>query len=670
MDTKLKNRLKIFAWLVMFTYGLSGVLMPLAVEHDYVKTSYFQTDDFEYHLKDLFRYIYTFDIYYKTRDEIINSAEESEEEIDAFYSQLESYRSVYERYKNTFQYYLKDTETERVYTNLDIENKQSVKDYFREENMRIVKNIPSSTAHDLGGNNPLIIYGYEEIANYITANNHTFYEGYVGISRNITETNFIIREAEHFKYQRTVFWIYTAGAVIALVISLLVNKKREILSRVNFKWWEKFFHKIPIDASLVVLLFTAVPAIDLFFDYSFLTYGHQILNTAEGILYHLIFLTALLWLFIIQIVCLYPRIKDGSSIRESWKHSLIAKFLRIVAGAFLNRRVGTQVFIILTVVFLLGAGTVLVAVDEDFIALYLPLLLVVGLPLFFLILKRTGYFNQIVRNAGALVNGRYEPDLEIKGRSVLAELAEYINKMKYGVQSSQRARAKSERLKTELITNVSHDLRTPLTSIMTYVDLLKNPELPESERSSYIEVIDRKSKRLKTLIDDLFEASKMASGNIKLMKEKIDIVQLLQQALAEYNDSIKESSLQFRIQTPEQPVYAFVDGQKLWRVFENLISNILKYSLDHSRVYIQVKENEGKVMITFKNVSKYELSENVEELFERFKRGDESRHTEGSGLGLAIAKSIIDLHGGSLDIQVDGDLFKVTIALENRANQS
>lgn len=227
----------------------------------------------------------------------------------------------------------------------------------------------------------------------------------------------------------------------------------------------------------------------------------------------------------------------------------------------------------------------------------------------------------------------------------------------------QNEQAKSERLKTELITNVSHDLRTPLTSIITYTELLKKEDLSSGDRIAYVEIIDRKSKRLKVLIDDLFEVSKMASGNVELTREKVDLAQLLQQALAEYDNMINDSSFRFRITNSEEPVYAFVDGQKLWRVFDNLIGNVLKYSLENSRVYITVRTLNNHAIIAFKNVSKYEISENMDELFERFKRGDSSRHTEGSGLGLAIAKSIVDLHEGKLDIEIDGDLFKVRISL-------
>ncbi|HZG75548.1 MAG TPA: sensor histidine kinase, partial [Paenibacillus sp.] len=217
--------------------------------------------------------------------------------------------------------------------------------------------------------------------------------------------------------------------------------------------------------------------------------------------------------------------------------------------------------------------------------------------------------------------------------------------------------------KTELVTNVSHDLRTPLTSIINYAKLLKQEHVTEEDREAYIEIIDRKSQRLKALIDDLFEASKMASGHVHLARERIDLVQLLQQALAENNEAIRSSTLQFRVTAPDEPVYALVDGQKLWRVFDNLIGNCLKYAMEHTRVYIAATATADQAVITFKNVSKYEVNENVDELFERFKRGDASRHTEGSGLGLAIAKSIVELHEGRLELAVDGDLVKAAVTL-------
>jgi signal transduction histidine kinase len=236
--------------------------------------------------------------------------------------------------------------------------------------------------------------------------------------------------------------------------------------------------------------------------------------------------------------------------------------------------------------------------------------------------------------------------------------------MRQGMDYSHKAQLKSERLKTELITNVSHDLRTPLTSIMTYSELLKKEDISEEERKKYIDIVEQKSKRLKVLIDDLFEVSKMASGNIELVIERVDIVQLMNQALGEYDEKIKESSLAFKVSSSSPHIYAMVDGRKMWRVFDNIISNILKYSLENTRVYISTKETDNNIIISFKNISKYELEENIVELLERFKRGDKSRNTEGSGLGLAIAQSIVDNHGGKLDIELDGDLFKTIVTLK------
>ena len=323
--------------------------------------------------------------------------------------------------------------------------------------------------------------------------------------------------------------------------------------------------------------------------------------------------------------------------------------------------------ILLVIAFAYGAGFIISMMESIFFLFYAIGSVAIVLPLLVWLIKYTGYLNQIILHTSQLAQGNLEPELPVKGTSPFAILAGNINQLKFGVKTSQKEQAKSERLKTELITNVSHDLRTPLTSVITYTELLKTPDLSDEERNAYIEIIERKSKRLKVLIDDLFEASKMASGSVELVKERVELIQLLQQALAEYNDQIDESTLQFRVTTPDPPLYALVDGQKLWRVFDNLIGNILKYSLENTRVYISVKTTaHDQVIMTFKNVAKYELGENIDELFERFKRADTSRHTEGSGLGLAIAKSIIDLHEGSMDIDVDGDLFKVTVLLKTK----
>lgn len=238
-----------------------------------------------------------------------------------------------------------------------------------------------------------------------------------------------------------------------------------------------------------------------------------------------------------------------------------------------------------------------------------------------------------------------------------------INKINTGLQKNVNEILKSERLKTELITNVSHDLKTPLTSIISYVSLLKEMDLNNPKATEYIEIIDNKSKRLKVLIDDLFEASKLSSGQMTLDKMYSDIVALLNQTLGELSYKIEETDIEFIVSTSSDSILVNIDGQKMWRVFDNLINNILKYSTKGTRAYVDITEEEKEVIITFKNVANYTINFDANELFERFKRGDASRTTEGSGLGLSIAKSIVELHNGFMNISTDGDLFKIIIVL-------
>ncbi|QNO14074.1 HAMP domain-containing histidine kinase [Alkalicella caledoniensis] len=260
-----------------------------------------------------------------------------------------------------------------------------------------------------------------------------------------------------------------------------------------------------------------------------------------------------------------------------------------------------------------------------------------------------------------IARGNFEITLNEKEAGLFEPISKNLNNIKEGFQVAVNEELKSEKMKTDLITNVSHDLKTPLTSIITYVDLLKK-ETSEELRLEYIDVIDKKSNRLKTLIEDLFEASRASSGNIELNFEQIDAVALLRQTMGEFEDKINESNLQFKISLPEDKVHCNLDGKKTYRVFENILSNILKYSLDNSRVYVDVEDSNGMVSFTFKNISSYEMNFDPGEMTERFNRGDKSRNTEGSGLGLAIAKDLVELQKGSLSISIDGDLFKLIIS--------
>lgn len=281
-----------------------------------------------------------------------------------------------------------------------------------------------------------------------------------------------------------------------------------------------------------------------------------------------------------------------------------------------------------------------------------------------LLIKNLVYLDKIMVGAKAGAEGKLNYKIDEKGRGHLRELAHDINNIKEGLKKSVENEMKSENMKTELITNVSHDLKTPLTSIINYIDLLKRENIePESARD-YVSILDKKSQRLKVLIEDLFEASKAASGAMELNITKIDVGQLLKQALGENDERFIESKLEVKLNIPNEKIFINGDGKRLYRVFENLISNIVKYSLTNTRVYIDMFKENDEVTIVMKNISAYELSFDTNEITNRFKRGDDSRSTEGSGLGLAIAKSIIELHNGSFKIEVDGDLFKSIIKLK------
>lgn len=233
-----------------------------------------------------------------------------------------------------------------------------------------------------------------------------------------------------------------------------------------------------------------------------------------------------------------------------------------------------------------------------------------------------------------------------------------------GIEESLEEQMKSERMKVALITNVSHDLKTPLTSIVSYVDLLSKEDGLSEVSKDYIKILQNKSERLTNIVTDLFELAKSTSGNIKLDKEKIDLKKLLEQTLADMEDKIRESELIFKTKFPEVPVIILSDGNKLYRVFQNIIDNALKYSLKNTRVYIDLEILDQKAIVTVKNIASYEMNFTEEEILQRFYRGDQSRTTEGSGLGLSIAESFTCNCGGKLDVTIDGDVFKVMITFD------
>lgn len=264
-----------------------------------------------------------------------------------------------------------------------------------------------------------------------------------------------------------------------------------------------------------------------------------------------------------------------------------------------------------------------------------------------------------------LAEGDMGYQIDMKGLFMdLKKHAQNLNDISAGMSKTVEERMKSERFKTELITNVSHDIKTPLTSIINYVDFLKKEDIDNDKAKGYIDVIDRQSQRLKKLLEDLVEASKAATGNINIELLPCDAGVMMAQVLGEYKEKAENEDLEMILKLPEEYVSIMADGRSMWRVLDNLLNNICKYSQPGTRVYQILEKKEEKAVITYKNTSKYELNISGEELTERFVRGDSSRHTEGSGLGLSIARNLVELQGGSFDIYIDGDLFKVIMEFD------
>ena len=345
---------------------------------------------------------------------------------------------------------------------------------------------------------------------------------------------------------------------------------------------------------------------------------------------------------------------------KDYAHNLMVKLTSLKMN---NKKIYTitkyvWIFIPLTII-----QVIIIFYDLSEFAMYTAPLLSISLCVIsiFIIKDKVNKIEQIRNGIDKIKNGNIEHKIEIKKDLLFDDIVKDINEIGKTINIAVEERLKSERMKNELITNVSHDLKTPLTAIINYISLMKKEDIQPKHLKDYVQVLDKRSQRLKILIEDLFEASKIGSNNIELNLEENDINQLLTQTLVEMEDYINESKLDFIVNTPNKEVYILADGKKTFRVFENIISNILKYSLEKTRVYIDLVESDKKVHISFKNISKHQLNFDPDEITERFTRGDLSRNTEGSGLGLAIAKGLVQAQGGELKVDIIGDLFIVNI---------
>jgi signal transduction histidine kinase len=644
LDTRLRNK---HLYVLMFILSIFLLTLSMFTALDLMrnkfyirKDPYFRSLSFKNDLRN----------YFEKVSLVIESYKDSTVDSDSQWYTAEDLRLIESNLSlsKSLKYYIVDINIGKTYTNLI--NVPDVDEFIREKSLYVESFPRGHIRHDYLGNinNWFLQHNYEGKFIFVE---HT--EGFSQMHEDYRYFNAIRKRI----VKELIIGSLSLISAFIILMYLFLKRKPQLNSVENIR---HLYEKIPLD--LRILIFIIYSFIVMVF-----TRGN-FFYTPIGTTHIIKFAFAsvfVFYLFINIYITLRMMIYKEELISQL-KGSLLYTVTYLLIESFKVSGVMMKagfVFVLTTLfgMFIIRALLALVR-NETFIfflsCLYIFIYLLI-LPIF--ALKRIVSINRIIQGTDEITGGNLNYLIDGVYDENLSKLAMNINNMKNSVKRSVESQVKSERLKTELITNVSHDLRTPLTSIINYIDLLKKGGLSAEEISNYIEVLEGKSQRLKVLIEDLFEASKISSGAVELNIEKVDIVSLLRQSLGEYDEKISSSSLSFKLNIPAHEVLLELDGRRTWRVFENLISNAVKYSQPNTRVYIDLKEESDKVFVVMKNVSSYEMDFDVEEIFDRFKRGDKERSTEGSGLGLAIAKSIVELQGGNMYIAIDGDLFKVTV---------
>lgn len=568
-------------------------------------------------------------------EEYANQITQAKDEL--IQKELKEYNTLVQNIKNVEVPLFYATDGTKVYTNTSItERKQfeSYPAYFIFENYE-QKFYPKETY-----DNPFLHWITDEVEKLDPENTVI----YLAFTKEFLQTK--IQEWEEASdlaatslYQLT---LYMVGFVFSFIyLAIVIGRKHPDDQQVHFYAWDRIYTDVNmLLCGFLILFFIAL--LDFTFEINKATLP-PIIATIATLGFALIF-------------SLIKHMKNRTFITHSLLYTIFIKVKNFVGEVYAqgNSAVKTMLLVI-GYPLLVGLTWFMFPVTIGISAWYT--------------LKKIQAFTAIRDGVAKIKAGDLQHHIEVDVKGELATLAGNINSITDGLKNAVQNELRSERLKTELITNVSHDIRTPLTSIITYVDLLKHEKDP-AKTKEYIDVLDQKARRLKQLTDNLFEAAKASSGDIPVHLETIDLIALVNQGLGEFDDKIRERNLQLKLTVPEDKLYVHADGRLLWRAIENVLSNICKYALVGSRVYIDMEDSGNSVQLTFKNISADELNISADELMERFKRGDESRSTEGSGLGLSIAQSLIEIQKGKFYIEIDGDLFKSVFVLPKYQNDS
>lgn len=598
---------------------------------------------------------------------------QSDEQFNDYETSLASvFHSVgdYTEGSTNLTYLFADKETQTIYTNKKAYSsyaqlEQNLEKIFKEKAYAVVYPELSECVTNIPGAD-------------LQVWNHTIDQSFdtkdfvfaVSVDTKFSVADSMADEAENYETYSKLMFPMLAGAIFGSVLWLIgmvwltvTAGRRPKDEEIHLNGFDRWYTEIAAGAVIGIWLAGTIISGTLIANSS-LGYSHAVVTV---IVTCLICGTYTMAWFLIGYLSLVRRIKAGTL----WKNSLIRTVLKWIgkcsgklsdfARAF-SRNTAEKIKVLLVGGAFLFLQFLIIGCGFTGAGVFLIILLIVDAAAVIFIIRKADGLDLIMDGLKKISDG--ELQYKIKTDTLTGKqkvMAEYINNIGSGLDAAVENSLKKERMQTELITNVSHDLKTPLTSIINYVDLMKRENPTDPKIQEYLRILDEKSQRLKVLTEDVVEASKASTGNIKLEMNDIDFVEMVQQVIGEFEEKFQEKNLTMMVHFTDEPSIIYADGQRMWRVLENVFGNVVKYAMEGTRVYAEISNRNKKVTFSLKNISAQPLNISADELTERFIRGDVARNTEGSGLGLSIAKSLTELQGGEFKLYLDGDLFKVMI---------
>lgn len=598
---------------------------------------------------------------------------QSDEQFNDYETSLASvFHSVgdYTEGSTNLTYLFADKETQTIYTNKKAYSsyaqlEQNLEKIFKEKAYAVVYPELSECVTNIPGAD-------------LQVWNHTIDQSFdtkdfvfaVSVDTKFSVADSMADEAENYETYSKLMFPMLAGAIFGSVLWLIgmvwltvTAGRRPEDEEIHLNGFDRWYTEIAAGTVIGIWLAGTIISGTLIANSS-LGYSHVVVTV---IVICLICGTYTMAWFLIGYLSLVRRIKAGTL----WKNSLIRKVLKWIgkcsgkladfARAF-SRNTAEKIKVLLVGGAFLFLQFLIIGCVFSGAGVFLLALMAVDVATMILAIRKADGLDLIMDGLKKISDG--ELQYKIKTDTLTGKqkvMAEYINNIGSGLDAAVENSLKKERMQTELITNVSHDLKTPLTSIINYVDLMKRENPTDPKIQEYLRILDEKSQRLKVLTEDVVEASKASTGNIKLEMNDIDFVEMVQQVIGEFEEKFQEKNLTMMVHFTDEPSIIYADGQRMWRVLENVFGNVVKYAMEGTRVYAEISNRNKKVTFSLKNISAQPLNISADELTERFIRGDVARNTEGSGLGLSIAKSLTELQGGEFKLYLDGDLFKVMI---------